>query len=188
MLPRNPVAVGFQGDRIPLLDNLFQKLAPGGPVYVRIGSKRMVLRDMSSGAELAIDPVLMVAGEGPGRSYRLRSQPAPTGKGPVLEKEHNGFNHPRTIIADSEIATKTLELAFRELVKQSASGFRPKPIMVLHPVEHVEGGLTPVERRALTELGTSAGAAKVYVWEGRQLSDPEIQNLGLNDDDRFAVK
>jgi len=167
-----------------LLEDLIKKLLPGGPVYVRISSKRLTLREPATGSELSIEPVLMVAGDGPSRTYRLRSLPAPPRTEPVLEKEYNGFDHPRTIIADFAIAEKTLLLANQALIGKKR--LTPSPIMVIHPLERVEGGLTAVERRALEELGAGAGARKVYVWDGRQLSDPEIQALGMQDDEKFA--
>lgn len=156
---------------------------PGGAVYVRISSKQLVLRQPGNSLELSVEPRLMISGDGPSRKYRLASMPPATGAAPVPETAYNGFDHPRTIIGDFAIAEATLRLAH-----QALNGERriiPSPIMVLHPLERVEGGLTHIERRALIELGMGAGARKVYVWEGRQLSDPEIQGLGMNDEAKF---
>jgi len=46
--------------------------------------------------------------------------------------------------------------------------------MVIHPIEMVEGGLSQVEERMFKELATAAGARKVSVWLGHELSDQEV--------------
>jgi len=52
--------------------------------------------------------------------------------------------------------------------------FHPSPITVIHPMEKVEGGLTSIEQRALRELASGAGAHKVFIWVGCELTDDEI--------------
>ena len=87
----------------------------------------------------------------------------------------DGFKHPRTIIADFSVA----ELTVKHYLKQVLSGswFMVSPIMVIHPQVSLEGGLTQVEIRALVELGIGAGARKVYVWEGPELTKEELREL-----------
>lgn len=88
---------------------------------------------------------------------------------------HNGFDHPRTCIRDFEIAEATL----RYFVSQTLSGstLLLKPVVVMHPLEKIEGGLTQIEHRALSELAESAGARKAYVWTGRVLDLQELTTL-----------
>jgi len=38
----------------------------------------------------------------------------------------------------------------------------------------IEGGLSQVEERVLRELAAGAGARKVFVWVGHELSDQEV--------------
>jgi hypothetical protein len=38
-----------------------------------------------------------------------------------------------------------------------------------------EGGLSEVEERVLKEVAIGAGASKVVVWVGRELSDGEVR-------------
>lgn len=87
----------------------------------------------------------------------------------------NGFDNPRTPIADFTVAEKTLQ----HFLKQLFSGrfFNPAPIIVVHLLEIPEGGLTQVEIRAFTELGMGSGARKTYVWEGPELSRDELREL-----------
>ncbi|SIR81642.1 rod shape-determining protein MreB [Aquipseudomonas alcaligenes] len=83
----------------------------------------------------------------------------------------NGFDHPRTLLADFAVAEKTLQL----LVRQIAGKTFLKPEVVLHPLEHLEGGLTQVERRGLYELCHCAGARKIHLWVGRELTLEELR-------------
>lgn len=84
----------------------------------------------------------------------------------------NGFDHPRSLLADFAVAEKTLQL----LVRQIAGKTFLKPEVVLHPLEHLEGGLTQMERRGLYELCRCAGANKVHLWIGRELTAEELRS------------
>ncbi|UVE18842.1 rod shape-determining protein [Pseudomonas sp. LS44] len=86
----------------------------------------------------------------------------------------NGFEHPRSLLANFSIAEKTLQLFLRRLGPRSL--FKAAPTVILHPLEHLEGGLTQVETRGLYELCRSAGAHQVQLWVGRELSHEELRN------------
>jgi rod shape-determining protein MreB len=45
----------------------------------------------------------------------------------------------------------------------------------MHPLEMTEGGLSEIEKRILNELAIGAGAMKVVVWVGPELSDTEVR-------------
>jgi rod shape-determining protein MreB and related proteins len=51
------------------------------------------------------------------------------------------------------------------------------PIIVLHPKVDPEGDFTQIELRALLELAIGAGATKVILWHGRDLTDSELLEL-----------
>lgn len=44
-----------------------------------------------------------------------------------------------------------------------------RPVVVIHPMEKIEGGLTEIERRAFQELATAAGARETVVHEGTEI-------------------
>lgn len=89
----------------------------------------------------------------------------------------NGFDHPRTIIADFEIAEKTLQEFLKKLpLKRFLKG---PPVVIMHPLEKLEGGLTQVETRALEELGHRMEFKKIYVRTGAELSDEEVLRLSV---------
>ncbi len=83
-------------------------------------------------------------------------------------KEHKSldvspFQHSRVIIADFEKAQLLVSQGI--LLTRSKAIFRP--IIVIHWVSPLNGGLTPIEARALKEIGLGAvpglGAYKVFV-------------------------
>lgn len=86
----------------------------------------------------------------------------------------NGFDHPRSLLADFAVAEKTLQLLVRQLAGKSL--LRLAPAVVLHPLEHLEGGLTQVETRGLYELCRGAGARQVQLWVGRELTAEELRS------------
>ncbi|HQN18663.1 MAG TPA: rod shape-determining protein [Syntrophobacteraceae bacterium] len=87
---------------------------------------------------------------------------------------HNGFDHPRSCVQDFEIAKATLQYFIRPVGNRKNL---VRPIIVVHPLEKVEGGLTQIEYRALRELAESVGVRKVYVWTGRVLDFQELISL-----------
>ncbi|GAB6044225.1 rod shape-determining protein [Endothiovibrio diazotrophicus] len=145
------------------------------PCYLLLQRKRLVLRDTGSGRR--IDEVPLVAISRDGRKRIL-------GVGRAAEQEAlrsgedfdlvNGFDHPRTIIRDFNVAEKTLQ-HFIHRVYRAGSLLRPSPSMIIQVSEPFEGGLTEVELRALCELAAGAGAREVAVWDGPELSDEAIR-------------
>lgn len=89
----------------------------------------------------------------------------------------NGFKHPRTLLADFTLAQQTLKCFLRK-VKQT-SLFAVSPTLVIHPQALLEGGLTQIERRAWAELGLGAGARKVFVWTGCELTTEQLRTLAF---------
>ena len=79
----------------------------------------------------------------------------------------NPFSHPRSLIADYQVAEKILQHVFRLLHK--GWYIRPSPDVIFHPMEKVEGGLTTIEMRAFRELFSGAGASDTYLHIGSPL-------------------
>ena len=47
-------------------------------------------------------------------------------------------------------------------------------MLVMHALDHPEGGLSQIEERALRELGQAAGASATHVVQGIELSDEQL--------------
>lgn len=86
----------------------------------------------------------------------------------------NGFDHPRSLLANFSFAEMTLKLLLGRIMPKSL--FKAAPVLILHPQELLEGGLTQVEVRGLYELCRGAGARKVRLWTGRELSQDEVRS------------
>jgi rod shape-determining protein MreB len=152
------------------MPNLFRST-----VYVRIKPERMSVLHVESGTEHSDIPVLATEQKdgkrvvvGVGHDAAAKSQRSTV----TLA---NGFQHPRTLIADFAVAEQTLKYFVRMVLPKSL--FAVSPVVIIHPQAMLEGGLTQVETRALAELGLGAGARKVFVWEGPELSREDL--LGL---------
>ena len=154
---------------------LIQRLVSGGPFYVRIRPQMLSVRDINAKRTIEDIPLMAIT-RGKNRSILAIGASAAT-EASTSRKEYeliNGFDHPRSIISDFTVAEKTLQYFFRKLVRNKM--LRPSPIVVMHVLDKMEGGLTQVEVRALQELAAGAGAREAYVWTGRELMDHEFES------------
>ena len=81
------------------------------------------------------------------------------------------FSSQGKLVDNFAAAAKCLKAALSEA---RGSGFVLSTRVVIHPIEKIDGGLTQVEERLFLELAVFAGATKVIVWVGAQLSDAEV--------------
>jgi hypothetical protein len=81
------------------------------------------------------------------------------------------FSHARMLVGDFTAA----QVCLTKLAAQArGTGFALKTEMLMHPMEKLEGGLTQLETRLFEELAAGAGASRVVVWVGPQLSDADV--------------
>ena len=80
----------------------------------------------------------------------------------------NPFSHKRSLISNFEIGEKLLQHIISLLLNNGI--FSPRPRVVVHPMEKLEGGLTIVEERAFKELAIGAGARDSLVYQGSELA------------------
>ena len=83
------------------------------------------------------------------------------------------FTTRRLLVGEFTVAEETLRRGVSEVAGRGL--FARRPVLLVHPLEMVEDGLSQVEDRVLRELGAGAGARKVLVWVGRELSDDEVR-------------
>jgi rod shape-determining protein MreB len=95
----------------------------------------------------------------------------------VLLEESGDFSHPRMLIGRFQTAEKLLQAALK---KAYANRFLPqRPVLIMHPKEILEGGLTEIEERVFQELGLGAGAREVKIWLGADLDAEGVKNFRL---------
>lgn len=146
-------------------------------VYVRIKPDWMSVLHVESGREYGDVPTLAIERKKDGkRSIVAVGRDAATKAGLSTNIiVANGFSHPRTLLADFIVAEQTLRYFLKMVMPKSL--FAPSPIAVIHPLVALDGGLTQIEIRAFAELGHGAGARKVFLWEGPELSKEELNEL-----------
>jgi hypothetical protein len=82
------------------------------------------------------------------------------------------FTTKRLLIGQFNAAEALLNTIIKELYKDH--WLKPSPVVVIQPMEMIEGGLSEVEHRVLMEVSSGAGARKVTVWTGDVLSDQQV--------------
>lgn len=148
--------------------NLFKQF-----VYVQISPQRLAVRDPVKQISIAEVPEVAIR-KIPGEKARVAavgSAARLAGSEPHTAV-HNPFAHPRSLISDFTVAELLLK-AFMLRLRENAV-LVPAPVVVMHPLGEQAGGLTQIELRAMRELGLGAGASKVRLWEGSDLTDEQI--------------
>ena len=82
------------------------------------------------------------------------------------------FSSTRLAVGNFTVAGEVLSKGLKEL-KSTKFGLLA-PIIVMHPKHLCEGGLSQIEKRAISEVARAAGAKEVYVWEGANLSREQL--------------
>lgn len=87
------------------------------------------------------------------------------------------FTSERLLVGNFDLAENLLKKAFKEAYK-GPGWLGDKPVIIMHPLEMTEGGLSIVEERVFRELalGAFGRVCKVVIWLGNELSDNEAQN------------
>jgi hypothetical protein len=87
------------------------------------------------------------------------------------------FTTNRLLVGDFLAAESALRKAVSEI--HIGPKYLAAPRVLMHPLEMVEGGLSSVENRVFMEVADCAGAARMAVWVGHDLSDHEVlEKLG----------
>lgn len=91
-------------------------------------------------------------------------------------KSATPFANSRLAVANFKVAESLLKESLVAVLPRSIS--RVSPTVVMHQRYLSEGGLSQVEERVLNELGYGAGARKVYLWQGSDLTTDKLLNKG----------
>lgn len=86
----------------------------------------------------------------------------------------NPFSHPRLLVGSFEKAEKVLMQGMREVL--SSKLLTASLVVIMHPMEKLEGGVADIECRIYQELALGAGARKVHIHVGKEL-DPRAFNM-----------
>lgn len=82
------------------------------------------------------------------------------------------FSTVRMLVGEFSPFEACLRQGIQELVPKRF--FSRSPAIVMHATELNEGGLCELEKRVLQEAALGAGASKVVIYEGNELSDSSV--------------
>ncbi|MDH1264613.1 hypothetical protein [Pseudomonas sp. GD03944] len=95
--------------------------------------------------------------------------------GGSLELEASpAFSNPRLLVADFSAASALLKQAIAQLLPKRFMRLSMPPKLLIQPLDHLEGGLSPVEERILLELGHGCGARTVRLHVGTELDASSV--------------
>ena len=155
-----------------MISNIFQKLVPGGLLYIRINHDWLSVKDVKTGHCYEDAPVAAIRNpDGGGVSavgFEAHSMASEDNNYSVI----NGFEDPVTIISDAHAAEMTLHYFMDSVIRKGL--LQPPVKAVLHPTGIGMGKLTRKAARSLQELAIRAGAAEAYVWVGIEPMCKEI--------------
>ena len=141
--------------------------------YVQIWENKLKITEAPSGEVIEESPLVAIRTEKDGKKIiEAVGNNAKLAAGPNLIVV-NPFSHPRVLFSDFTVGEKLLAYFFKKM--NEGKYFALRPIVVVHPMEKIEGGLTAIERRAFQELGAGAGAREVFVHEGPEISLQDLQ-------------
>jgi rod shape-determining protein MreB len=145
-----------------------RRMLTGGPFYVRISRDQINVTNSKSGSSFIDEPIVAIS-EPPNRTILAIGSKARIAGGVSV----NPFSHPRLFVYEFEVLEKLFQHAFSVVSKSRV--IAPAPIVVIHVVEKLEGGLTDIEKRVLLEAAFSAGAYDVKIWDGPELTNQQLQ-------------
>jgi rod shape-determining protein MreB and related proteins len=136
-------------------------------LYVQIWESKLKITEAHSGRIVDEAPLVAVRTENDGKMIiEAVGNMAKLVAGPNISVV-NPFSHPRMLLSDFTIGEKLLVYCFKKMSKGTLLALRP--VVVIHPMEKIEGGLTEIERRAFQELATAADARETFVHEGTEI-------------------
>jgi rod shape-determining protein MreB and related proteins len=147
-----------------------------GPFCIRIRRNQVSITDVATGRKWEDEPLIALSKKGNNKIISAIGAVARETGDELI----NPFDHPRVLVADFVLGEKLLQHGFQMV----CYGFfivpgikwTPSPIVVIHILEELEGGLSPIEAKALREMAHGAGAREVHIWNSSELSDAEIKN------------
>jgi rod shape-determining protein MreB len=149
-----------------ILKNIRQKFSKA--LYVQVWEHRLRVSVINSTDVFDEKPLMAIETTASGKKIITAiGNSAESLSAPNIEI-FNPFSHPRSLIADFQVAEKILQHVFGLLHK--GSYIRPSPDVIFHPMEKIEGGLTQIEKRAFREMFLGSGAFETYFHVGPPLT------------------
>ncbi|MCU4674243.1 rod shape-determining protein [Catenovulum sp. 2E275] len=161
-----------------MFTKLLSRFAP--VIYVQIWENQLKVTDVTKGISFNDVPIVVIKTTDKGEK-----KISGVGKKASQSLKHdevavNPFSHPRVLFSDFYVGEKLLQHAIKNL--SNTKWIRPRPKLIIHPMEKIEGGLTIIEQRTFRELALGAGASAVKLHTGSALITSNIKFNELNDE------
>ncbi|WP_435106518.1 hypothetical protein [Arhodomonas sp. AD133] len=119
-----------------------------GPVYIRVRRDWLTLRDCASGRTVEDAPVVALSkGQSPTVLAIGGDAQTQASRGGKPFELVNGFEHQRVLIDDFAAAEKALQHFMKTLLPRR--WLKAAPVVVVHPLEELAGGLSELEKSVL---------------------------------------
>ena len=167
-----------------MFSNLRAKFA--SVMYVQIWEHRLKVTDTATRESFDDYPAIVIKSNDKGEKLISGVGKEASEKLQHNEIAINPFSHPRVLFSDFYVGEKLLQHTFKHLSNNKV--LRPRPKVIIHPMEKTEGGLTMIEKRAFKELAIGAGAIAVKIHSGFELRLETMNFDELEDDDKVDFK
>lgn len=140
-----------------------------GTVYVQLREGRLKICHIEKGVVFDEQPYIAIDKSNPKKeivsavgneAYALKSNPE--------YEVSNPFSHPRMLVSNFVKAEKVLMHGIHAV--HSNRFIAPSPVIIMHPMEKLEGGITDIECRVYRELALGAGGRQVHIHIGNTIS------------------
>lgn len=151
-----------------MIVNIIKKLF-SGTVYVQLREDRIKISHIEEKSVYDQRPYIAIDRSNPKKevihaigndAYNLRSD-----KNFAVS---NPFSHPRVLVGSFVKAEKILMHGI--VMVHKPRRITPSPVVIVHPMEKLEGGITDIECRVYRELALGAGAREVHLHVGDELN------------------
>lgn len=140
-------------------------------IYITVSETLITAKDVVRNKTFYLEPTVAFENKGGKQKVLTVGSNAINFKNKENVSVVNAFNHPRTIIGDFEAGVMAIKYCIGQVMYKKAF---IRPAVIIHPLEKLEGGLTVIEIRALCEMVQAAGAWKVMVWIGNELTEAQV--------------
>ncbi len=148
-----------------MFEQIIKKFNP--VLYVQIWENRIKVTDINSGNRYDEKPLMALQKNNKGKEVIIAVGNRVDSMDNQLQTTIiNPFSHPRTLISNFVVAEKILQHIIDTMFKPTFL----KPLIVVHPMETMKGGITQIEFRAFKELALGAGARDSTLYQGSELN------------------
>ena len=170
--------------KVPIIGKLFEYT-----LYIKFSNELVSINSVERKVIVEEKPLITVKTNNRGKR-KVEKEGADAGT--ILQKDYskieiiNPFDHPRCCISDADLAEVILRRLMRKAFKKSVSLVRP--IVIAHPLQNINGGLSSFEISGLKNIFQTLGARETYIWIGAPLHYEQLINYNFSEASGELIK